>query len=321
MREFTPPKPKKQIPKPLLYTVSTVSLLVGIALLGFGLIYLSQGQMVWGSVILLVFALIITVLIITPLKFIRWLAAGVGLISIIIITYQYLYVYFGNINQIKLGFVVSCSASAFLLGSYLINKSLVPKIIGALLILLGSIGTLVAAVTFPASEIMQFIINFSGCTITFLAGCYLITRQGLFFRFWGVAIIIASIVVVFSSGVYSFLKYIQPTPIEGVAKQELLFYVDPILDNMWQGYNENNYDKYSADFSSEMKEAANLKSMKDIQEVLGTYKSREIVSAEQQANTISVNYTFSFEKKDEISFYFEITEKKGKHYINAMSAQ
>jgi len=321
MREFEPPQTRRQLPRSILYVISFICLVSSIALLATGLIYISKDSVVWGSTFILVFALIITALLVTPLRIIKMLAITGGLISIPLIVYQYLFIYFGNTEQIKLGLVVSIGFSTLLFGSHLINKDFWYKIFGSILILFASAGILVAAVVFPASELMQFIINFTGCTITFIFGCYLITRQGLFFRFWGVAIIIASVIIVFSSGIYSFTKYIQPIKIEGVAEQEMLNYVNPILDNMWQGYNEKNYDKYSQDFSSDMKEAANLKSMSDINDVLGSYIKRDFISGEKQGNTISANFLYKFSKKDEMSFHFEFIETKGKHYINAMSAQ
>jgi len=93
----------------------------------------------------------------------------------------------------------------------------------------------------------------------------------------------------------------QMAEVRGDRRQETVEYAGPIADNILDGYNENNFTKYSRDFSAEMLEsltAANFKSQREeIYGKLGFFISREAPRVYEQGRFIWVEYYAEFERE------------------------
>lgn len=80
-------------------------------------------------------------------------------------------------------------------------------------------------------------------------------------------------------------------------------FADPMTENMLLMINDDNYGKFSKDFSQQMKDAipeSKYKEMKnDIKTQFGAYVSKEFVSIEVRENYISVSYKGKFSQEEE----------------------
>ena len=93
----------------------------------------------------------------------------------------------------------------------------------------------------------------------------------------------------------------QMAEVVGERRKSTVEYAGPIADNILEGYNENNYTKYSRDFSAEMLEsltAANFESQREeIFGKIGSFISREAPRVYEQGKFIWVEYYAEFEKE------------------------
>ena len=112
------------------------------------------------------------------------------------------------------------------------------------------------------------------------------------------------------------LLFLLPACSNGIDKEKVQEYADPMIENILQGMNEDNYEKFSKDFGPIMLDALNAENYdgiikKQIKEIIGNYESKELAKVDKVSqgdeNYIVVIYkaTFSKETSDvAVTVYF-----------------
>ncbi len=91
---------------------------------------------------------------------------------------------------------------------------------------------------------------------------------------------------------------------------------DPMVENLLTGRNERNYEKYSKDFSEEMKKAVDetkfLESIESIEKKIGKYieNSKKFFIASKEKNFIIVTYKAKFTEENNLVTVRIVFEKK-----------
>jgi hypothetical protein len=99
-----------------------------------------------------------------------------------------------------------------------------------------------------------------------------------------------------------------PTPSSGLTgkdKDTVMAFADPIVDNLFAGYNGNDYAKFSTDMNDTMKKSVNeayfTKTINGIVFAkIGKYKSRSIDQVIQSSTYVTIVYNAKFEKDDPV---------------------
>jgi hypothetical protein len=91
----------------------------------------------------------------------------------------------------------------------------------------------------------------------------------------------------------------------GKDKENVLAYVDPIVDNLFAGYNSSDYAKFSKDMNETMKKSVNADYFtKTINGIvfakIGKYNSRAVDQVIQSTNYVTIVYNAKFEKDDPV---------------------
>lgn len=112
------------------------------------------------------------------------------------------------------------------------------------------------------------------------------------------------------------LLFLLPACSNGIDKEKVQEYADPMVENILQGMNEDNYEKFSKDFGPIMLDALNAENYdgiikKQIKEIIGNYESKELAKVDKVSqgdeDYIVVIYkaTFSKETSDvAVTVYF-----------------
>lgn len=99
-------------------------------------------------------------------------------------------------------------------------------------------------------------------------------------------------------------------------------YADPVADNLLQGFNENNYTRYSADFGPEMKAAldeAVFEQNRDfVVSRIGLYVSRGSPVVTESGGYIAVNYPAKFEREDGVNVRLVFRKDDTTHWLSGL---
>ncbi|MDD1677708.1 MAG: DUF3887 domain-containing protein [Methanomicrobiales archaeon] len=105
----------------------------------------------------------------------------------------------------------------------------------------------------------------------------------------------------------------QETVLPEAEQIQVRVYADPITDNLLQGFNENNYTRYSRDFSDEMKQALDASAFQQSRELIipriGLYVTRGDAIVIQTGDYLAANYKADFEQEEGVDV--RVVFKKG----------
>ena len=111
--------------------------------------------------------------------------------------------------------------------------------------------------------------------------------------------------------------------IVGQSNEQVLAIADPIMDNIFDGLNNDDYYKYSRDFDSTLKETLSperfLSVHKEIKDWVGNYLYREYLGfINRQAITI-IFWKGVFDKtQDEILIKLVVSEHEGNYFVTGL---
>ncbi|HPH35625.1 MAG TPA: DUF3887 domain-containing protein [Methanoregulaceae archaeon] len=90
-------------------------------------------------------------------------------------------------------------------------------------------------------------------------------------------------------------------PLSPEEQAQVITFANPITDNLLDGFNQNNYQQYSRDFSSEMKQGLDEKVFEQNRELvlskIGSYVSRGDPVVTGSGEFLVVNYKADFEQE------------------------
>jgi len=114
----------------------------------------------------------------------------------------------------------------------------------------------------------------------------------------------------------------QTVEVTGDIKSEVIGYADPVTDNLMEGFNENNYSKYSRDFSEVMKRsltATNFDSQReDIISRIGLYLSRRNPKVYERGKFIWAEYYAEFEKETSVQVRVVFAKEDPDHLVEGL---
>lgn len=145
-------------------------------------------------------------------------------------------------------FVLFLVVIFYLFSAYLITKQRLPKIIGILLILAISFaGALLT--TMPDYSRLTMVLNRVVWALMAGIGIFMVARKGIGLRLLGVGLIIATMLTVFMA----ISSYSSQTPITGEDRMIILASAEPRINDLFQAWDDKDYQKFSKDFNGEMR--------------------------------------------------------------------
>lgn len=103
---------------------------------------------------------------------------------------------------------------------------------------------------------------------------------------------------------------------------QVLAYADPVAENLLAGFNEDNYTKYSRDFSPEMKQALDEAAFEQNRELvtsrIGLYESRKDPVVTETGDYIAVVYKATFEREDGVDIRFVFKKGDEAHQLQGL---
>lgn len=216
-------------------------------------------------------------------------------------------------------FGLSVVAVFYFSGAYLITKQRLLKIIGVLLILAVSFaGALLT--TMPDYSRLTMVLNRVVWVLMAGMGIFMVTRKGIGLRLLGVSLIIVTMLTVFMA----IFSYSSPTAITGKDRTIILTSVEPRINDLFQAWNDKNYQKLSENFNNEMRENYDRNKFLSVRNELGKLISRNELrksapksdspSVAVETKFIKVMYGAEFEKYPAdiylITVYFQKYDNK-----------
>lgn len=136
----------------------------------------------------------------------------------------------------------------YFFSAWLMLKRGILKVIGVLLVLAVSFaGGLVTTV--PDYSRLTMVLNRVVWALMTGMGIFMVTRKGIGLRLLGVGLIIATMLTVFMA-IYSFSV---PTAIIGKDRMIILASAEPRINDLFQAWNDKDYQKFSKNFNDEVK--------------------------------------------------------------------
>ncbi len=109
-------------------------------------------------------------------------------------------------------------------------------------------------------------------------------------------LVLAAVIMIGSCGCIS-----PETPLSPEEQAQVITFANPITDNLLDGFNQNNYQQYSRDFSGEMKQGLDEKVFEQNRELvlskIGSYVSRGDPVVTGSGEFLVVNYKADFEQE------------------------
>lgn len=100
----------------------------------------------------------------------------------------------------------------------------------------------------------------------------------------------------------------------GSEREQVLKIAEPYTEGILQGYNQNDYTQFSANFDNAMKKSLNQENFKALTQSfttkIGKYESRQVTSVQATGTYFTVNYQAKFEKEDKVSMRVVITNNE-----------
>jgi len=228
-----------------------------------------------------------------------------------------------NISGNELGstniFWLLIVAVFYFLGAWLILKRGIWKVIGILLVLAVSFaGGLVT--TAPDYSRLAMVSNRLVWALIMGMGIFMVIRKGIGLRLLGVGLIIATMLTVFGA----LLSSASPIVITGKDRLIILASAEPRINNLFQAWNDRDYQKLSKDFNDNMKGKLGRDSFLSDRDNLGKLISKNELnklapksdspSVAVETKFIKVMYGVTFEKSPAtiylITVYFQKYDDK-----------
>jgi hypothetical protein len=131
----------------------------------------------------------------------------------------------------------------------------------------------------------------------------------------GPLIVVAIVAILLCAGCI-----LQAEEITGERRERILEYADPIAENILLGMNDNNYTRYSRDFSPEMMETEGswTDTRNEIYSEIGDYlRTRESVVLEV-GKYVRVNYNAEFQNESEVMVGVVFVEGDADHQVHGL---
>jgi len=211
------------------------------------------------------------------------------------------YLYISEDGSTALGLVIFFSLSAL----YLFAKSTRRwgKVLSTILFVL-VIGLNLLIVVMPNVWISDIIVSAVVGILTIGIGIFLVVRKNLFARFSGVGVIL----LVILSSMLSTLISMQLTEVVGENKETILGKTASQVENLLLGWNEKNYQQFSADFSDELKEKISEAAFVELRQSWGNYITKNEPRVGVQIYTKLVIYTAEFSNQPQAQLVFQFAE-------------
>ena len=176
----------------------------------------------------------------------------------------------GGDAELNIIFYLSVTTILYFWGAYLITKQRLLKIIGVLLILAVSFaGALLT--TMPDYSRLTMVLNRVVWALMAGMGIFMVIRKGIGLRLLGVSLIIVTTLTVFMA----IFSYSSPTAITGKDRTIILTSVEPRINDLFQAWNDKNYQKLSENFNDEMRENYDRDKFLSVRNELGKLISRD----------------------------------------------
>jgi len=121
-------------------------------------------------------------------------------------------------------------------------------------------------------------------------------------------VVIGVIVVLLFVGIIAVVALTLPQPppaISGSARDAVLVYSEPEMDNMMAGMNANDYASFARDFDNTMKGAVTSAQFANLETTvvgkIGKYVSRQVTDVQPTGDFMTVVYTAKFENDDPVT--------------------
>lgn len=110
--------------------------------------------------------------------------------------------------------------------------------------------------------------------------------------------------------------------LEGEEREAVLAYADPLVDNLLEGFNEGDYEKFSRDFTDEMKAALPwltfLTNNWTIKSIYGAYQSRTPTEVFRRGDQDRIVYHGVFERAEHVEVKVGFKEVDGQRRVSAL---
>ena len=113
---------------------------------------------------------------------------------------------------------------------------------------------------------------------------------------------------------------VEPMGEEG---QRILNYADPVVDELFQAFNEAEYGEFSRYFDENMKSQIRKSVFLDMRDTLvlkmGLYQSRALVRITREGSYEAVFYSADFEKEENVQVKVVFKEFRGERLISGLN--
>ncbi|HEY9076808.1 MAG TPA: DUF3887 domain-containing protein [Anaerolineaceae bacterium] len=100
----------------------------------------------------------------------------------------------------------------------------------------------------------------------------------------------------------------------GSEREQVLKIAEPYTDGILQGYNQNDYTQFSANFDNAMKKSLNQENFQALYQSftakIGKFESRQVTSVQATGTYFAINYLAKFEKEEKVSVRVVITNNE-----------
>lgn len=111
------------------------------------------------------------------------------------------------------------------------------------------------------------------------------------------------------------------TKLDGEARDEVMAYVDPITENLLEGFKTQDYATFSQDFNDEMKKSIDTAKFealyKQLNDQIGAYQSRSIDTVTDYGKIVTAEYASVFSKTEKVKIVVTVT-KEEPHQITGL---
>lgn len=143
------------------------------------------------------------------------------------------------------------------------------KLLTASLLIVAIAGNLLLAAE-PKNWATDFRVGIFIGIFTIGVGIYLVLRRGILSRLYGIGVVVLAIVAIALS-VFLSAQLIEMT---GDDREKVLDNTWPQIENLLSGWNEESYEKFSADFDESFKERIDEAAFMEIRQAWGEYVSK-----------------------------------------------
>lgn len=114
----------------------------------------------------------------------------------------------------------------------------------------------------------------------------------------------------------------QPVVLTGSEREAVLAYAEPMTDNLLQGMNERDYDRFARDFDEQMAKAMPASSfdgfMTSVGDKIGQYQSRTVSTVEAVGNFARIVYEAQFANDDPVTIRVVFNKDTADHLISGL---